>query len=264
MIRPDQAEVREAVAPWAYECVGLEKAGHKGLYLAAIAYTEQWSEGSSDEIIAREVAKAGFQLSHDTVYRRRQALEGLRKSREPSSDDLQAFADALSRQTNPGLPRSAVNEWYTPVAYIESVRTVLGDIDLDPASCTAANETIGAGAFYSEADDGLTLPWTGRVFLNPPWHKLGSEFAERLMQEHEAGHVSAAIGLFNAHATDQAWFQPYFRHPLCFTDHRIDYDSPDDKRGSSMHGSVFAYLGDGRGAFASEFRKWGAVVVAYQ
>lgn len=63
-------------------------------------------------------------------------------------------------------------EHRTPSYIVEPARELLGGIDLDPASCLEANETVRATQFYSEGDDGLSRPWTGRVFLNPPGGKL--------------------------------------------------------------------------------------------
>lgn len=47
------------------------------------------------------------------------------------------------------------NEWYTPKAYIDAAREVLGTIYLDPASSEIANETIQATKFYTAEDDGV-------------------------------------------------------------------------------------------------------------
>ena len=64
----------------------------------------------------------------------------------------------------PGNPEN-----YTPAVYIEAVRRVLGEIDLDPASRRIAQETVKAKRFFTKEDDGLRQVWTGRVFLNPPY-----------------------------------------------------------------------------------------------
>lgn len=265
MIRPDQAEVREAIAPWAYECVGFEKAGHKGLFLAATRYLDQFREGESRDTLSRTMKKAGFSLSPKTIERRYLALaevEGSVNLANPSSDDLQRFAAALEKRTNP-LTSSESNEWYTPGRYAESVHSLLGGVDVDPASSDQANETIGAETYYTIDDDGLAHDWPGRVFMNPPWGDEGPEFGRRLIQQYNAGITKAAVSLFNAHATDTDWFQPYFAHILCFTDHRIDYDSPEEKGTSSTHGSVFAYLGEDWEGFAEEFEKHGSVVARW-
>lgn len=77
-------------------------------------------------------------------------------------------------------------EWYTPSPFVEATREVMRAIDLDPASCEEANQTVKATRFFTEEDNGLEQPWGGRVFLNPPggkglvqsfWRKLVREFA---------------------------------------------------------------------------------------
>jgi hypothetical protein len=60
------------------------------------------------------------------------------------------------------VQQSLSNEHYTPAKYIEAARTVLGGIDLDPASCEEANKVVKATAFFYKDDDGLTKEWWGR------------------------------------------------------------------------------------------------------
>lgn len=65
-------------------------------------------------------------------------------------------------------------EWYTPREIIDAARFVMGGIGFDPASCVAAQAQVGATEWcgLDHPDrlrrDGLELPWTGRVFVNPP------------------------------------------------------------------------------------------------
>jgi phage N-6-adenine-methyltransferase len=164
-------------------------------------------------------------------------------------------------QSGGKLVASDENEWYTPARYIEAARAVLGDIDLDPATSETANETVKAPQIYTLADDGLAQVWHGRVWLNPPYGRLAGEFVTKLVWDHQTENVAAAVALVNAHCTDTAWFQQLWDYPLCFTDHRIDFDSGGrDKHTTSTHGSVFAYLGLEREAFAKEFGRFGAIV----
>ena len=43
---------------------------------------------------------------------------------------------------------SETNEWYTPKKYVDVARQILGEIDLDPASCIVANRVIKAKQFW--------------------------------------------------------------------------------------------------------------------
>jgi hypothetical protein len=45
------------------------------------------------------------------------------------------------------VQQSTSNEHYTPQQYVEAARSVLGEIDLDPASNHQANKVIKAGVF---------------------------------------------------------------------------------------------------------------------
>lgn len=158
-----------------------------------------------------------------------------------------------------GVLSSKGIEWWTPKIYIEAIREVMGDIDLDPASCADANKIVGAKKYYTEDSDGLIQTWRGRIFLNPPYGRLGPEFIGKLYNE-LGSTVSEAVVLVNSRATDAVWFHPLFEGIICFTDHRIDFDSPNDKPTSSTHGSCFIYFGSNKEKFAEIFSQFGNIV----
>jgi hypothetical protein len=151
-------------------------------------------------------------------------------------------------------------EWYTPSVYVDAAREVLGGIDLDPASSATANATVRAQAFFDATADGLARPWSGRVYMNPPYGRDCPKFVARLLDAHAAGQVPAAIALLSAYSVDTGWFQPLYDHLLCFVAGRISFDSPvyDHDRPSS--GSVFVYLGPDRERFVDVFGRFGAVL----
>ncbi len=59
------------------------------------------------------------------------------------------------------------DEWYTPKILFEQINL---QFDLDVAS--SINKVhVPAQHKYTIDDDGLTQPWFGRVFMNPPYSK---------------------------------------------------------------------------------------------
>ncbi len=151
-------------------------------------------------------------------------------------------------------------EWWTPQIYIDAVHKVINKIDLDPASCDEANKTVKAKKYYSQENDGLLHEWTGKVFLNPPYGDRTPFFIEKFISEYEKGNIAEGIILVNSRATDATWFQPLFDGLICFTNHRIDFDSPKEKLTSSTHGSCFIYFGPNKKKFADIFSQFGSVV----
>lgn len=130
---------------------------------------------------------------------------------------------------------SQSNEWFTPAEYIESARLVMGSIDLDPASCAEANQTVKAGRYFTEADDGLSRHWFGNVWLNPPYGGLAGPFSEYLVKEYEASRIKAATLLLNSN-TDRRYIQPLIkRFSVCFTEGRVDFVEPVERAEARRH-----------------------------
>lgn len=157
---------------------------------------------------------------------------------------------------------SGENEWYTPPEYAGMARAVMGHIDLDPASCAEANETIKAGAFYTKDDDGLSKEWAGNVWLNPPYSRdLMPAFVEKLASSYETGSVKSAI-LVSHNNTDTAWFHRLAETAaaICFPKKRIRFYRGADVA-APTNGQAFFYLGKDVAAFVREFSAIGFVVL---
>lgn len=161
---------------------------------------------------------------------------------------------------------SATNEWYTPANIIEAARQALGDIDLDPASCEAANVTVRADRYHTSDDDGLAQPWHGRVWLNPPYGKTGGEsnqaiWSRRLIAEYEAGRTTAAILLVNA-VPGNEWFTPLKQYPICFPNGRLRFVAADGSPGPApTHGNALIYFGPDVARFRRAFSDIGQVLM---
>ncbi len=170
---------------------------------------------------------------------------------------------------NFGTSLNINNEWWTPFRYTRAADYVMRGIDLDPASCLQANQTVRASRYYTAEDDGLQMPWYGRVYCNPPFTASTSipqpQFAwgSKLVREYQSGNVSEAILLIMA-ATKQRWFHKLWRMhngPLCFCEKRIMFIRPNKgDRQDLRESTCFVYLGPNEDRFIEAFSQFGTIV----
>jgi hypothetical protein len=178
--------------------------------------------------------------------------------------------------------RGKSNEWYTPRKYVEAARKVMGGIDLDPASCWEANQTVKATRFYTEQENGLAQEWYGNVWLNPPYGKtipktikgrfkgggdtkdksLQRMFVDKAIAEYRAGHILQAIVLVTANTT-VAWFQPLWNFPICTPYPKIRFFVLGSKeKQAQVFGNCFVYLGSNEQKFIEVFSQFGRIAKA--
>jgi phage N-6-adenine-methyltransferase len=215
--------------------------------------------------VARELssrdAEAAWGVIHQTVSRWRKALADI--ERYHARIMLGAFRPAnLAPAENHRAEGTGENEWFTPAQYIAAARSVMGAIDLDPATHLAAQEVVEAKRFYTRADDGLTKQWRGRVWLNPPYAQPHiAQFVAKLVDEFTAGRVSQAIMLTHNY-TDTAWFHlaAASASVFCFTRGRIRFVDIDGDECAPTQGQAFFYYGTRREEFAATFGEFGLVL----
>ena len=158
--------------------------------------------------------------------------------------------------------RERRNEWYSPQNVVDAARRVMGEIDLDPASCFRANEIVRATKYYDQSADGLTQPLHGRVWLNPPYDTFAPKFFVKFCEEYEAGHVPMAVLRLGAHHLTTVWFQRAGAFPamLSLPSRRLKFTSSLDRGNPPMHGSAILGVGVNPELFRSEFAELGIIL----
>ncbi|MFH2034718.1 MAG: DNA N-6-adenine-methyltransferase [Candidatus Margulisiibacteriota bacterium] len=201
-----------------------------------------------------ENAAPGDRVSGEALNQRVRYNEGLKcqsdiiKSERPSNEHFRTSF-------------TGDNEWYTPIQYIEAAREVMGSIDLDPATSAFGQSRIKADTAYTEQRDGLSLEWSGNVWLNPPYSQpLIFQFIEKLVSEWTAGNLEQAI-LLTHNFTDTAWFHLAESEAalLCFTKGRVKFEKEDRVRAAPTQGSAFFYFGERTKEFTEIFGQFGFI-----
>ena len=69
---------------------------------------------------------------------------------------------------NPGQTTYTTDDYYTPRWIFDAMGITF---DLDVACPPFGPVNVPATNYYTQTDDGLTQPWYGRVWMNPPYSK---------------------------------------------------------------------------------------------
>jgi len=90
------------------------------------------------------------------------------------------------------IHKDSSDEYGTPPSFVRPIAETLGGFDLDPAS--GAESAPLADERYTEADDGLTSPWFGTVWVNPPFSEK-ERWVRRARAQVADGNVETAVVL---------------------------------------------------------------------
>jgi phage N-6-adenine-methyltransferase len=102
---------------------------------------------------------------------------------------------------------STSENWETPKELLEPLYTIFGTFDLDPCSPCSNSRTapVRAKVYYTEANDGLSLPWFGRVFMNPPYGRSIHHWTAKAKAEVEQCNAQVSVGLIPARTDTAYW-----------------------------------------------------------
>ena len=157
------------------------------------------------------------------------------------------------------------NDWWTPTHYTDMAMAAMGCIDLDPFSSAKANERIGAWHYFDKEADAFACDWKGQggtVFMNPPYGRGLIDRAIELFLSHwEDEAFKEGIVLVN-NSTETRWFQRllFEGDAVCFPNHRIAFESPDNRPiSSNTRGQAFFYFGSVTESFSTVFGTTGEI-----
>jgi hypothetical protein len=93
------------------------------------------------------------------------------------------------------------DDYYTPAWLFERMGI---EFDVDVCAPPGGVEWVPARRFYTMADDGLTSPWVGRVWMNPPYSKPAPWVARFIAHGNGACIVPMSMGFWFSDLWDEA------------------------------------------------------------
>lgn len=134
--------------------------------------------------------------------------------------------NGIGSHHRPGQGKS--DSWITPKSIIDE----LGPFNLDPCQCTPQPWPCAEDT-YTIAEDGLALPWHGRVWLNPPYGRQTGMWLDRLA-EHGRGTALIFARTETEMFVRQAWSRAT---ALLFIAGRLYFHHPSGQRAVSSSGA---------------------------
>jgi hypothetical protein len=159
------------------------------------------------------------------------------------------------------------DDYYTPVELLETVREIMGTIDLDPASHVSANARLKITHIYTEGDNGLARDWFGSVWLNPPFSEW-PKWSEKARLELKSGRITQLVCLATTLTVSALYIQPLVRQAdaLCLLQGRLSFWGKNVEEGNgagASSGHVLMYFGKNRLRFVSGLSPIGTCWLPY-
>jgi len=155
------------------------------------------------------------------------------------------------------------DRYFTPLEILALVLEQWPDgIDLDP--CWDPCSRVKAARVYDirEHQDGLVLPWHGRVWLNPPYSPAPAAWLERAARHADAG--GEVLALVPAAVSTDYWRAHVWPHAsVCCLAPRPKFGVPGSTRDTiHLRDCAVLYYGEHHEAFERVWAKRGQIVRA--
>lgn len=153
------------------------------------------------------------------------------------------------------------DDWATPSWLAREVDAFFDPISLDP--CWNPASPVRAVCCYQlPSQDGLVLPWFGRVYCNPPYGETIERWAAKIAsvgQHPDKVEILALLPIRSA----ARWWQAHVatNAARCNIGRRLNFDDGND---SAPFPSALCYWGDHARRFAQFWSRFGEIVRPFQ
>jgi hypothetical protein len=151
-----------------------------------------------------------------------------------------------------------LEEWRTPPEIVGRAERVLRTIDLIPCGDPSLNPP--SKARIEGSIEGLSVPWLGRIYLDPPQNQPTHVWVEKLCTEQFEGNVTEAIAVLPAHV-EADWFHLLHECAACFVRERVDGNFPGKPAPFPL---AVVYFGNSVARFQEVFRDLGSIWVQWK
>lgn len=123
-------------------------------------------------------------------------------------------------------------EWITPPWLLDALEWEFGKFDLDPCACGQHLHDRFTQYFTPEMN-GLSQPWHGNVFMNPPYGNGVADWVTKASIETLSGSAFQVVCLLPARTDTQWWMPCRSAHEWMFIQGRVHFYRPDGTEGGA-------------------------------
>jgi hypothetical protein len=130
------------------------------------------------------------------------------------------------------------DSWFTPIEILQA----LGEFDLDPCTSHSRPWNTAKRHFALPEQNGLALPWEGRVWLNPPYGRDTGTWLKKMV-DHGNG-----IALIFARTETEDWHEHIWKRSpgILFLRGRLTFYLENGKRAAHNSGAPSALVSYGQ------------------